>query len=252
MAELTNASMVNESIAGQKPGTQLLELVVWPDREPAKITKEKSKETGRTVDVEVARIPLCRALGNVADFRGWRLSAWWEDFRFSTCHKWRFVPDVEERAAGDEEAGHVQAEVEVYGNINTKPGQVKADWSKQSVTWDDIPYKWNDTKGFFCYDANKKVIHPLNIGSVMRLREAFLNQRDNPDTSGTRDDRSKPKILWTPWMLHGSKAEMKMSEEFEANFEIFKSWAEVEADAEKGIAAKPGKKVHWELQKVRQ
>lgn len=244
MAEINQSQMVSDRIVGQKPGTQALQIVVWPKGEPAKIVTSKSAETGKEIKTPIARIPLCRMLGNVSDFRGWRLSAFWEDFRWSTCAYWEFVPDVEEVAKGDAEAGHVQAIIEVEGATNTKPGFTKWGKSKLGVTWDDIPYKWNDTKGFFGFDRQTMKTLPLTLGGVMRLREALRNQIDNPDTCGTRDDNSKPKILWTPWALHGNKAEMKESEVFAENFDIFKSWA--------GKDDKPGKIVGWELEKVPQ
>ena len=250
MAEINSAEMVSDRIAGKKAGLQNLWLRVWPQGEPAKIVTTISKETGKSIKTEIARIPLFRCLGNGADFKSWLLSAFWLHFRFASWHKWEFVPDVLARKAGDPNATTLEGMTEVFGLVNEKPGFVKEAWSRQSVIEADLPYQWNDIRGTFCFDKQKNEPNVLNLGAVARLREAISNQLDNTQTTGSRDDSSRPKILFTPWALHGTLAEKKESEELAANFEIFKSWAhDPTADPKE---PKPGKIVHWELEKVPQ
>ena len=249
--EINSAEMVSDRVAGRKAGTQNLRFVVWPDGEPAKIVTTTSKETGKPIKTEIARIPLWRCLANGADFKSWLISAFWLHVRFSMWHKWEFVPDVLAIRRGEKGATTLEAMTEVFGLINEKPGFTKEAFSKHSVLEENLPYDWNcggtgNISGTFCFDKSDNKENVLNLGSVARLREAIANQLDNTQTTGSRDDSSRPKILFTPWTLHGTSAEKKESEEFAENFETFKSWA---ADP---VANPPraGKIVHWSLDKV--
>lgn len=208
----------------------MLRLMVWPKGEPAKIVVTKSKETGKDIKTEIPRIPLFRCLASINDMESWKLSGFNLDFRASLWPRWEFVENVEAMKNDPDAPKVAMPMINVTGTVDQRKNITAT--TSQSILPTDLPYKANEFRGSFGYDKQTGKTMPLNEGNVIALIKAIRNQTDNPDTVGRRDDNTKPRILWIPF-LPDQDAE---GDEYEANLAIFKTWV--------------GKIVYWEFEEV--
>lgn len=228
MAELT-AKMVGGSnnATKDKPGTQHLGFRVWD--------REKPEE----------KFTLFRMKGHPAAFRDGKLSAWWEAVRTATHPFFDVVQDVEKLRGNPKIKGDLRPYTEVTGLKSEKAGFTELVTSKVTVPFDNIPYKWNEVQGAFCYDATTGKTLPLQKANVQYFIRALKIQLGNPDTVGTGEG-GLPRLLWIP----GVPDQDEELDQYEENLRKFEEMAGSPADPKTKAPEKPGKIVDWELYEV--
>lgn len=230
MAEL-GAKLVGQSNVATKdrPGTQMLQFVVW-DREHPEV-----------------RLPLLRLKAHPAAVKDGKLSAFWEAVRTSMHPHFDVVQDVEKLRGNPKVKGELRPYVEVTGLLNEKAGFTELVTSRVNVPFDQIPYKWNEMQGAFCFDNKTGKTTPLQKANVSYLIRAMKIQLGNPDTVGTGEGGIQ-RCLWIPG-LPDADDEL---DSYEANMKAFEEMAGAPGDpkAKPPIPAKEGKIVDWEMVEV--